>query len=263
MTVICLRERSSRTTSRNASGTIGRSAIRHFLNFGSYSSGSASCTRWPTAHVTTWLVGLEVALVLGEGAGEHAREVAPHGGLLGDDERLGHWSQTSGRLSGHRDLCETASRAPARTRLHDRVRDAVSAARAARGGGEDRRHDAAAAVDHRPAGVARAHDPAQRDDQALHRPAAVGVLGHGRARLPQPRGADVVGAVVGEAEDGRRGARARARGRSAAPPRRARRRAGRRGRCGGRRRRRWRPARARGRAAARACRPGPRRRGRW
>ena len=53
MTDICLRERSSRTTSRNASGTIGRSAIRHFLNFGSYSSGSASCTRWPTAHVTT------------------------------------------------------------------------------------------------------------------------------------------------------------------------------------------------------------------
>ena len=50
------------------------------------------------------LVGLEVALVLGEGAGEHAREVTPHGGLLGDDERLGHWSQTSGRLSGRRDL---------------------------------------------------------------------------------------------------------------------------------------------------------------
>ena len=54
MTVICLRERSSRTTRRKSSGTIGRSAIRHFLNFASYSSGSASCTRWPTAHVITW-----------------------------------------------------------------------------------------------------------------------------------------------------------------------------------------------------------------
>ena len=53
ITVICLRERSSRTTSLKRSGTIGRSAIFHFLNFGSYSSGSASCTRWPTAQVTT------------------------------------------------------------------------------------------------------------------------------------------------------------------------------------------------------------------
>ena len=53
-TDICLRERSSRTTSLNLSGTIGRSGIRQVLNFGSYSSGSASCTRWPTAHVTTW-----------------------------------------------------------------------------------------------------------------------------------------------------------------------------------------------------------------
>ena len=55
MTVICLRERSSRTTSRNSSGTIGRSAMRHFLYFASYSSGSASWTRCPTAHVTTWV----------------------------------------------------------------------------------------------------------------------------------------------------------------------------------------------------------------
>ena len=54
ITLICFLERSSRTTSLKRSGTIGRSAIRHFLNFGSYSSGSASCTRWPTAHVMTW-----------------------------------------------------------------------------------------------------------------------------------------------------------------------------------------------------------------
>ena len=49
----CFFERSSRTTRRNSSGTIGRSAICHFLYLGSYSSGSASCTRWPTAQVTT------------------------------------------------------------------------------------------------------------------------------------------------------------------------------------------------------------------
>ena len=53
MTLICFLERSSRTTSLNSSGTIGRSAMRHFLYFGSYSSGSASCTRCPTAHVIT------------------------------------------------------------------------------------------------------------------------------------------------------------------------------------------------------------------
>jgi hypothetical protein len=52
ITVICLRERSSRTTRRKRSGTIGRSAMRHFLYLGSYSSGSASWTRCPTAHVT-------------------------------------------------------------------------------------------------------------------------------------------------------------------------------------------------------------------
>ena len=51
ITLICFFERSSRTTSLKASGTIGRSAMRHFLNLASYSSGSASCTRCPTAQV--------------------------------------------------------------------------------------------------------------------------------------------------------------------------------------------------------------------
>ena len=55
MTDICLRERSSRTTSLKWSGTIGRSAMRHFLYLASYSSGSASWTRCPTAHVMTWV----------------------------------------------------------------------------------------------------------------------------------------------------------------------------------------------------------------
>ena len=53
ITLNCFFDRSSRTTSLNSSGTIGRSAMRHFLNLGSYSSGSASWTRCPTAHVTT------------------------------------------------------------------------------------------------------------------------------------------------------------------------------------------------------------------
>src|SRR5438270_7302570 len=53
-TLICLRERSSRTTSLKRSGTMGRSAIRQLLYFVSYASGSASCTRWPTAHVITF-----------------------------------------------------------------------------------------------------------------------------------------------------------------------------------------------------------------
>ena len=90
MTVICLRERSSRTTSLKRSGTIGRSAMRHFLYLASYSSGSASCTRCPTAHVTTCGVGLEVALVLGERARERLGQVPPDGRLLGDDECLPH-----------------------------------------------------------------------------------------------------------------------------------------------------------------------------
>ena len=46
-------KRSSRITSLKRSGTIGRSAMRHFFHSGLYSSGSASCTRCPTAHVTT------------------------------------------------------------------------------------------------------------------------------------------------------------------------------------------------------------------
>ena len=54
-----------------------------------------------------------------------------------------------------------------------------------------------------------AHEAAQRRDRALHRPAPVGVLGdHGRG-LPEPRRLHVVGAVLGEAEDGGRGARLR------------------------------------------------------
>ena len=117
MTVICLRERSSRTTSRKR--------VRHDRQVGHppllvlrvVLVGLGELHEVADRPRDDVAVGLEVALVLGERAGEHAREVAPHGGLLGDDERLGHWSQTSGRLSGRRDLWRPASRAPARTCL--------------------------------------------------------------------------------------------------------------------------------------------------
>ena len=54
MAFSCFFARSSLGTSLNSSGTIGRSAKRHFFSFGSYASGSARPTRWPTAQVTTW-----------------------------------------------------------------------------------------------------------------------------------------------------------------------------------------------------------------
>src|SRR3954462_5288827 len=50
---------------------------------------------------------------------------------------------------------------------HDGVGDPVAAPRARRGGGEDRRHDPPSAVDHRAAGVARAHYSAQGDEAPL------------------------------------------------------------------------------------------------
>src|SRR3954469_3926694 len=90
----------------------------------------------------------------------------------------------------------------ARERLADEVvGDRIAAAGAAGGGGEDRRDDAAGTVDHRAAGVARAHDAAQRRDPAPDRAAAVRVLGDDLARLAEPPGSHVVGAVEREAED--------------------------------------------------------------
>ena len=95
--------------------------------------------------------------------------------------------------------------------------------------------DPAARVDHRAAGVALAHQPAQRGDQAPHRPAPVRVLGD-RLRVSPTRPARTSnGPFSREAEDRRRGARRRGAARATAPARRARRRAGSRCRCGGRR----------------------------
>ena len=59
---------------------------------------------------------------------------------------------------------------------------------------------AALAVHGGPAGVARAHQAAQRGDPALHRPAAVGVLADHGARAAHARRLDVVGPVLRVAE---------------------------------------------------------------
>ena len=48
----CLRQDSA-TISFHSLGIIGRSSVRHFLYFSSYSSGSACLRMWPKPHVTT------------------------------------------------------------------------------------------------------------------------------------------------------------------------------------------------------------------
>ena len=45
---------------------------------------------------------LKEALAFLERTGQHARQVLPHGGLLGDEERLGHGGQRSGRSDRRR-----------------------------------------------------------------------------------------------------------------------------------------------------------------
>ena len=115
-TDICFCERSSRTTSLKRSGTIGRSAIRHFLNLASYSSGSASCTRCPTAQVMTCSgPSRKPSRFFANGPGQDAREVAADGGLLGDDERLAHGGGSvaaSGSSSRRRARSTRLPRAP-------------------------------------------------------------------------------------------------------------------------------------------------------
>ena len=129
----------------------------------------------------------------------------------------------------------TGAARPARARSHDRVRHAVAGAAARPWPRRRSWPRRARAVHHRAARVAVPHQPAQRGDRALHRPAPVGVLGdHGRG-LAEPRGPHVVRPVLGEAEHGGRGARL-ARPRCSGSARRARRgraRAGSRGRCCG------------------------------
>src|SRR4051794_29291492 len=210
ITVICLRERSSRTTSRKSSGTIGRSAMRHFLYLASYSSGSASCTRWPTAHVTTWVSDSRYPSCFENWPGSARVRSRPTDGFSAMTSVLAMRRPTvAGRSTGTgaggdrpRGLRERGA--------DDRVGHPEAAARARRGRGEDGRHDAPAAVHHRAARVAAAHRPAQRGDRPPDRPTAVGVLRDHLPRPAQPPGPHVVRAVLREAEHGGRRAGPRA-----------------------------------------------------
>ena len=93
----CFFARSSLGTSLNLLGTIGRSAKRHFLSFGSYCVGLGEADEVPDRPRDHVVVADEVRLVLGllEGAGQRGREVAADGGLLGDDEGLRHGNHLS------------------------------------------------------------------------------------------------------------------------------------------------------------------------
>src|SRR5215210_7395643 len=179
MTVICLRERSSRTTRRKLSGTIGRSDIRHFLYFASYSSGSASCTRWPTAQVTMCSSDSREPSCLVNEPGSTPVRSRPTDGFSAMTSVLAMCRSRLAALSAGAGTCRDRLARARENPPDDRVRDAVAAPGAGRRGGEDRRHDAAAAVDHRAARVARAHHAAQRYEAALDRAVPVGVLGHG------------------------------------------------------------------------------------
>ena len=94
---------------------------------------------------------------------------------------------------------------------HDRVRDPepAPAARLPRGG-EDRGDHAALPVHRGTARVARPHQAAQGGDPPPDRAVAVGVLAEHGARGADPGRLHVVGTVLGIAQDGGAGARARA-----------------------------------------------------
>ena len=88
----------------------------------------------PRDHV---LGTLEEALALLEGPRQHAREVLPDGGLLGDQQRLGHGGQRSGwprrratprgpQPGRARRPCSTLARLPARTPAHRVERSAAT-----------------------------------------------------------------------------------------------------------------------------------------
>ena len=127
-------------------------------------------------------------------------------------------AQSSGWLNRGR----TARCPPARRRVRARARRWRWRRRThrrpgPRGAGEDRGEHRPLAVHHRPPGVAGAHQPAQRREQARHRPLAVGVLGEhllGRPDaprlhverpvfgIPEDRPGGAGGGVGGEAQRG-------------------------------------------------------------
>ena len=100
-TDICLRERSSRTTSLKRSGTIGRSAIRQLLYFGVVRVRFGELDEVPDSPCDHVVGTLEEALLLLERARQHARQVLPHGGLLGDQRASSDMAvSVAGRSAG-------------------------------------------------------------------------------------------------------------------------------------------------------------------
>ena len=248
--------------------------MRHFLYLASYSSGSASWTRWPTAHVTTCsgsaTRGTPSCFCERPRAGR-ARG-PPDGRLLGDDERLAHERAQGSdarerQLSAQGPVDDRRRARPRATVAHDRVRARRSRRAAPRRASRRRpssRRARAPSTSGPPELPGRTR-AAQRRDRAAHRAAAVGVLGERPSRVApsarrrarrtgplrgKPRiAAGVPGRGVGgerqrrRAEPGDAQHRDVVRGSNAIAVRVERR-----------------PVAA---AAARACRPGPRRRARW
>ena len=152
------------------------------------------------------------------------------------------WAEGSVSAAGdrgsarRRGRCRPARARPRSTWRDDRVghRRSRRAGRAV-GRGEDRRQHAPAGVDHRAAGVAGPHEPAQRRDRrarparARRRPAVSTVR-----VAPSRAGAASYGPVLAGSRGSRAGRPPRRRARAAARARRARRRAGPRRRCAGR-----------------------------
>ena len=153
---------------------------------------------------------LQIALALGERARQDPGQVAAHGRLLGDDERLPHTvPEGSGWLIRRKDRSTPSRARPRASRA--RSRSARRSRRAGRWWWRRRssRRPVPAPSTIGPPELPGPHGAAQRDDRAPHRAAAVGVLGHDLARLPEPPRAHVVRPVEREPEDRRRRAGAR------------------------------------------------------
>ena len=103
-------------------GITGRCANDHLPRLTSYSSGSASSSRWPTADDSDVLVAFEVVAVAREAA-ERARDVGGDGRLLGDDEFFSHAARKAAD-----DKCKRAPRSTRDWRNYARRGRARSAA---------------------------------------------------------------------------------------------------------------------------------------
>src|SRR5580700_7609624 len=167
-TDICLRERSSRTSSLKRSGTIGRSAMRQLLYLASYASGSASCTRCPTAHVTTCSGPSRNPSCFLNGPGSTRARSCPTEGFSATSSVLDIAVSVAGSAAGALSGAHPGAFALMLVGFPQHARDRfvghpVAAVHAAVDGRrEHRRQHLAVDVHQRAAGVARPHQAAQR-----------------------------------------------------------------------------------------------------